>query len=624
MMDKKIEKFIDNAIKFLKRQENMSTSMLTNFFLIYTIVFCSQYINIRNLENKKVNLYSLKDEAKSKLNRFLFDNLDLNDKEIIKYIEWLRQNPPIYTNEDILGSIYMLTLEKNKRKQLGEHYTRRDLIELINKELLSSRVYEKRIIDPACGSGNFLVNILGKALENNSLGERKRVLDHLENRKFLVGIDIQELPCLVTKLRMLMEIVHYNKEVDPMFNYPVFQLDSLLSDEVLLENNSYDLVITNPPYLRYQLIEETKREKLRERYNAAVGRFDLYPLFIERGIDLAKGNGKVIILCSDKFMSSEYGRGIREYVRTNARLTKVTDLNTIYPFKAAVLSAIYQFEKVKDNKPENAVWLKAYINNHGISTKKHGEVIIEEKWRYINSNSEEILNKIILNSNTLLGDITSKISIGLQTTADKVFCKFMSHEFVEKNNFERQLIYPLLRGRNLKKWHYKWNGQDNSKDTYVLYPYVLKEKKTVPINLSDFPNVSDYLYSYKGELEGRPYFKGKRQKKWFEHWTAHSFDFFKEVKILTPDIASECSFSLDTQGCFYNGTAYSIKLEVNYDIDDYKYVLGLLNSKVINFFHKKISTTHLESNKYRFQAPIMKNYPLVMLDKNDSRYIEIV
>lgn len=54
----------------------------------------------------------------------------------------------------------------------------------------------------------------------------------------------------------------------------------------------------------------------------------------------------------------------------------------------------------------------------------------------------------------------------------------MSHEFVEKNNFERQLIYPLLRGRNLKKWHYKWNGQDNSKDTYVLYPYVLKEKNS--------------------------------------------------------------------------------------------------------------------------------------------------
>ncbi|MEC1180490.1 N-6 DNA methylase [Metasolibacillus meyeri] len=624
-MDRESKSFIEEGVKFLKKSEgDILLSNLHKFFLIYTIAFCSKYIDIKSWKNKRINLYELKKEAKSKLNNLLFDSLDFNDKELESYINWMKLNPPpADTKEDVLGSIYMMILHKSKRKALGEHYTSMDLVELINKNLFCIELSKKRIIDPACGSGNFLISILRNEFENSSKDERERIIEDLEDGEFLVGIDIQELPCIVTKLRLLMEIVYYNKEVDSTLRYPIFQLDSLLTKEIILENNSYDLVITNPPYLRYQLIEESKRVELKKSYNAAVGRFDLYTLFIEKSIELAKDEGEVFILCSDKFMSAEYGKGIRGYVEENAKLVKVIDLNTIAPFNAAVLSAVYQFEKIKNNKKESAEWLKASIKNEKIILEKCGEIDIGAEWRYINENSEELINKIISNSNIILEEIASKISIGIQTTADNVFCKVMSHKFIKDNNLEGELIQPLLRGRNLKKWFYKWDGENNHKDKYILYPYVLEKGRTIPIELSNYPSTAQYLYQHKKTLESRTYFKNKK-KKWFEHWTPHSFNFFEDIKILTPEIASECTFSLDVQGHFYNGTAYSIKLNENCDLDDYKYVLALLNSKVINFFHKKTITTHLESGKYRFKSPIMRKYPLVMLNKDNSKYVELV
>ena len=54
----------------------------------------------------------------------------------------------------------------------------------------------------------------------------------------------------------------------------------------------------------------------------------------------------MIVLCSDKFMATQYGKGIREYVDNTSKLLRVYDLSSIFPFEAAVLSAVYIFEKI--------------------------------------------------------------------------------------------------------------------------------------------------------------------------------------------------------------------------------------------------------------------------------------
>ena len=71
----------------------------------------------------------------------------------------VEKRPPFYTTEDILEVYICFVLKKNKKK-LGEHYTQNELVEFILTELGDNLEPTKRIIDPACGSGNFLIRIL--------------------------------------------------------------------------------------------------------------------------------------------------------------------------------------------------------------------------------------------------------------------------------------------------------------------------------------------------------------------------------------------------------------------------------------------------------------------------------
>ncbi|MEX3748285.1 MULTISPECIES: Eco57I restriction-modification methylase domain-containing protein [Lysinibacillus] len=611
----KIEKYIKETVNLFKKKKHHNLESLKNYFLIYCISFCSNYLKLVEWEKnaEEIDFRKLKFEAMEKLNNSIFETLDLEDNNLLIYSKWLKENPPIYTTEDILGSVYMMFSEKEHRKKMGEHYTKNNLVEFIIKELGSYISVDKKIIDPACGSGNFLVRILSVLLSNGTYEENKILINKLMNEEFLVGIDIQEIPCLITKIRFLMEVVYYQKEIDSKIVFPIYRRDSLLETDELLADNQYDLVVSNPPFLRYQLIDLNTRKQLKDSYVSATGRFDLYPLFIEKSLKITKSNGKVVVLCSDKFMEAQYGKGIREFIEKNSQLSCVYDLSSIFPFKAAVLSAIYFFDKPLNPEPSiPANWFKVTQKLEGIKKEILGEVIYEEKWRYVNLKREKLLIKIQKNANLILNDIISEISVGLQTTFDDAFLKEMTKDFIIKNNFEMDFLKPLLRGRNLNKWNYKWSGLTKKVDTYVLYPYENINGKSIPINIDKFPNIEKYLLTYYKELNERTYFVNHSSKKWFEHWNARSFGLFEGVKILTPEISSSNRFSLDTQGYFYNGTVYGIKLKQEYDLNDYKYLLGILNSNLLNFVHKNLNSTHLQSKKYRYQASIMKKYPIVL------------
>lgn len=625
-MNKKSKEYIQKAVVLLKKLDKEYKN-LKNFVLLYSINYCSNYINLdswNNKEYKSVNLEDLKKECINKLNEGIFEELDIEDQEIYKIIKWLKYNDAPENQDDILGSIYLLSSEKNKRKKMGEHYTRIDLIEKILDELDIDDYLLKRIIDPACGSGNFLIQILRRTLnENNS--NTSIVLEKLFTDSFLTGIDVQEIPCLISKLRIMMEIVTFTKEIDTSYIFPIYTLDSLLENQNVLSDESYDLVITNPPYLRYQLIEQEVRRELKSKYLSATGRFDLYTIFIEKCIRLTKVEGTSVILCSDKFMFSGYGKGIRDYVREKAYLESVHDLSEIFPFQASVLSAIYIFKKKNVKNDYDTVWKKILVDDreNKLVSKELGKVCVKDNWCYIDQSTDSVFSSIIENSEAIpLAEMVDRISIGIQTTADKVFCNKLTNNFVEENGLEKELIFPLLRGRNLSKWFFDWTGEVEGKDTNILYPYTQIDNQISPIELDEFPRVKEHLLANMSVLRDRKYFTDK--KKWFELWTPHSHSMFRRTKILTPELASKCSFLLDTKGFFYNGTIYGIFLKENYDISYYKYILALLNSSVMNFIHQKLNPVHLQSKRYRFTKPILEKYPIIIIERTDSRFNKII
>jgi adenine-specific DNA-methyltransferase len=626
LKDKEYIQYINELGNLLKSKWS---DLHHSFFLLYLIAYSLRYVEMDNWPRKtnKLSLEELKIEASLKISHELYSSWDVSSSKNYEIIHWLLQNPPLDTSDDILGDIYLLC--SSQRKQMGEHYTRPDLVAYIcdnlplPKVLSTQFVFNSRIIDPACGSGNFVSEIIKRALSQKNETELKDIVDHIFSSNCIVGVDIQEGPCLLTKIRILMDVVRFIGVYDPAWVLPVYCANSLIDKIEPLEDNLYDIVITNPPYLRYQSIPKEIRMSLSENYISAQGSYDLYVLFIEKAMRLAKNKvGQVCILCSDKFMTSAYGKGIRQYVPSIATLTEVLDLSDIFPFKAAVLSAVYYFRNEISN--DAVSWKRISASNEGFKSEKLGTIEMGGIWRYVNDSSEHVfkfLNELELSIK--LRHFARKIFVGIKTTADEVFCKTMTNEFVEQNEIESELVFPFLRGRNLRKWGFNWTGNKENRDTNILYPYTKIMGRTTVIGLEEYPGAAKYLFQHRDKLSARDYIN-ESSKQWFEIWVTQSHNHFQNVKIMTPDISSSCMFSLDTQGYFCNGTVYCIQLDEQKNIDDYKYLLGILNSKVMEFYHKKSYPTKIHSNKYRFQTSTMENYPIIELPHNDQRFSEIV
>ncbi|MFC9706642.1 Eco57I restriction-modification methylase domain-containing protein [Paenibacillus sp. NPDC056933] len=616
--------YITQASEFLK---SLNLENNNNFYTFYLVVYFHQYKeNFKSISHSNnIDLKLITNEAKQKVSKELFGNFTLNeeDNDIFK---WIVKNPPPFTDGvDILGSIYLVSSPFAHRKKLGEHYTRPDLADFIVEKYFQEYQTEEdllslKIIDPSCGSGNFLIAIIRSLV--SKVHDKKKISNFI-NSYNLIGIDIQTTACLIAKVRILMEFIRQEIPYSTGKRVPILENDALLDEsETLLKDSKYDLVITNPPYLRLQLIEQSYRNLLEERYQSATGRYDLYTLFIEKSIKLAKKKkGKAIILCSDKFMTSSYGRGVREFVKENANLSEVIDLSRIFPFEAAVISSVYFFDKSTEQKP--ILGRMEFVNNE-LQNSYIGEVSVEGVWRYNYEGSEDTFQKIINSSEIQLKDIT-RIFVGIKTTADSVFIKNFTVDNLKEMKLEEELMFPLLRGINVRRWSYSWSGNQQKKETFILYPYIKDDMgNTIPINLEEFPYVEKYLLDNRTLLESRKYFE-ESSKSWFELWVPHSHKTFQMPKIITPDISSKNSFALDSQGYFCTGSLYGIQFrDENRNLDDYKYLLGILNSEIIEFFHKKANPNKIHSHKYRFQTGTMKNYPIIFLAKDDKKYRRVV
>lgn len=125
----------------------------------------------------------------------------------------------------------------------------------------------------------------------------------------------------------------------------------------------------------------------------------------------------------------------------------------------------------------------------------------------------------------MLGEIVD-VSVGIKTTADKVFVQPMTKEFVLENNFETQVIYPLIQSFNVDKWKISWGTQ--KKDRYILYPHKENQDGMKAIPLDEIPNAGAYLEKHDNVLKRREYLLNVTSRKWYECW-----DSTKIIKIQT-------------------------------------------------------------------------------------------
>jgi hypothetical protein len=123
----------------------------------------------------------------------------------------------------------------------------------------------------------------------------------------------------------------------------------------------------------------------------------------------------------------------------------------------------------------------------------------------------------------------------------------------------------------------------------------------------EFPKTFDYLKDNKAYLEDRE--KGKMHgNNWYAYVYPKNIDIMETSKILVPDIADRACFAYDEQGEYAFTSGYAITLKDNVT-ESAKYILGLLNSKVLDFYLKRISTP-MRGGFFRYFTQFIERLPM--------------
>ncbi len=264
---------------------------------------------------------------------------------------------------DVLGTIYeqYLTLvqsEQARRKQQGIYYTPRFVVRYIVRNTVvkaleaarerggSAAARKVSVLDPACGSGSFLIaafDVLDEWLRENDpllrddpAARKQHIL-----RENLYGVDKDPQAVAVTRLNLWLRAVDQRAKLPDIPN--IRHGDSLIDEEfdwpkefpAVIAAGGFDIVIGNPPYVRYQDIPKDLKTYVKSHYKTFAGRADLYVYFYERAHELLREGGYFGFVSSKQFMRSRYGKSLRDYLLANARIQEIIDLGELPVFDSA-------------------------------------------------------------------------------------------------------------------------------------------------------------------------------------------------------------------------------------------------------------------------------------------------
>lgn len=674
------------------------------FSLVVRLIFAKQMNHYGLISFEEGNLSGIIDQSNSIVqiqdNSFFWydEAVSALQECAIQLINLIGESYSFDSLRESFDDLYLNLFGKSVRKALGEFYTPPEIVNYILNAVdytaENENLFKQKSLDPACGSGCFIVEAVRRFVKSAGKIAQKEgyqiILEQLSENHAIVGFDINPLAVLMAKIRFALEIlpilvrIRADENRDYMLeSIPIFRTDALrdesspkgiqlqLLDETvpylsqtvhkLRDENQYDYVVGNPPYLRIQRVCPELREYYKKTYTSAKGRFDLYILFIERGLRWLKASGKLGFVTSNKFITSNYGKAIRQFILQHSTIEQIIDLADTKIFDVAVLPCIIILRQGK-HRGRSSVYVPTYSFTYGVarSTSNYAsefsdrnlmEVIEKMKfegrndasfqfkhnaqisvklfparipthadkfWHFVPSDEQELIYKIKRVSTHTLDQLAAKIIVGLKTNADAVFADPMTETFIQEKGFEPELIHPLLRGPNVQRWSITWTNQEASKGTYILYPHIEQNGKVIPIQLEKYPQAKSYLLSNRNILERRTYLL-ESGRKWYEIWVHQNpSDFVRNYKLVTPDITTRNNFALDTNGYFCLGSCFIIILKNETD-KHYRYMLGILNSKVLEYFHKRNSSTLIYAGRYRYWTSYMKDYPIISLSSEKAK-----
>jgi len=392
----------------------------------------------------------------------------------------------------------------------------------------------------------------------------------------------------------------------------------------------FDSIIGNPPYIRIQDLRQASEGVVdyynRSFYSTNSGNYDLYVPFIELGHRLLKHNGDFCFIMPHKFMNSNYGEKIREFISTNSFLRRIIHFGAQQVFvDATTYTGLFFMNKGSNDVVdffmcENFADLDITKSIHFNETSASS--FTKNEWVLLDEKSTDLLSKLSSNYVTL-EELTERIFQGLKTSADKiyivekvsetqatynVFCRENEREY----ELEKELLFPLIKGGDSSPYRI------SDTDLLILFPYE-KGKLMSSENLKKkTPKTWSYFNDHKKFLESRE--NGKFSGvNWYAFGRNQALDVISLSKIFTPDIAPSPRFSFDENGTFMftGGVSGGYGIIPKPGISP-KYLMAILNSPITEWYISKTST-QMRGGWYSFESRYIKSIPIPKQPKSISK-----
>ena len=554
---------------------------------------------------------------------------------------------------DVLGTIYEQYLtkvqaERERRKQQGIYYTPRYVVSYIVRNTLNraleaanergglAAARQLRVLDPACGSGSFLIaafDILDDWLKQHDeiLSDTATRRQHIL-RENLFGVDLDPQAVEVTRLNLWLRAVDARERLPDIPN--IREGNSLVDESFdwqreypqVFERGGFDVVVGNPPYVRQESLSQAFKRMARERYRTWHGRADLYVCFYERAHELLRSGGFFGFVSSNKFMRAAYGAKLRQYLLDETKLQEIIDFGELPVFKeAATFPVIALTQKRMEPGDDRQDFIFAPIKeldfqDFDVAVSEQYTVLDErslrgDSWALAPAEEMEIFLQMRAAGVPLVEyhGKQVKIYLGIKSGLNEAFVigRGARERILRLNPQSERFIGPLLLGRDVRKYHVIDEGR------YLINipkgwtrPHCGQAEPEEWMR-AQHPMLMEHLGQFE-ELTKRRTDQGEF---WWELRACSYLEEFSKPKIVYPEIAKESRFTLEVGAKYLNNKCFFIP------VDD-KYLLGLLNSRVIWFYlkrHLSVLGDADEGGRLELRTVHMKRIPIVRADADDPR-----
>ena len=502
--------------------------------------------------------------------------------------------------------VTLAELTRDPGSEYGEVFTRRWIVELI-LDLVGYTADDdlggRRLVEPSCGTGAFLVPVVDRLVasalahgrELSSLHDAVRAFDLLdanaERSRKACALRLEEAgldPTTATEIASTW----------------VTTGDFLLADHDL---RSADHVVGNPPYIRLENVQPQVMEAYRRRCSTMRGRSDIYVGFIELGLELLAPNGQLGFICADRWMRNKYGADLRALVTRSYAVDTVITMHDVdafedevsaYPAIVVVRNGAQRRAVVADTSgafdEEQAVRLSTWARGSRRSTLAGSSVVASrleswfdgaDLWPAGTPAQLSVIADLEARFPPLESrDTGTRVGIGVATGCDDVYITEDS-DLVESGR-----LLPLLQAGDITTGIVAWSGR------YLVSPWDGEGL----VDLREFPRLGQYLRAHGARLRNR-HTARKNPSQWYRTIDRVAPGLQAKPKLVLPDIKASSHPVLDEGGFYPHHNLYFVTSEAW----DLEVLGGLLLSDVANLLVGAYCVK-MRGGCYRFQAQYLR------------------